>query len=126
MRAVKLLLGGCIVLAVFGFAVNGAKAGAASPSSRTSCTGTLSAPGVLSGTYSGDVVVNGFCVANGGPTLIRGDLRLAPGSGLNATFALNDVTHVGSTSLTVKGDITVASGATLAMGCEPNASPLFG
>jgi hypothetical protein len=48
---------------------------------------------------------------------------LAAGSALNATFALNDVTHVGATSLTVKGDIIVGNGATLGMGCEPQASP---
>jgi hypothetical protein len=123
MRAIKLLLGGLLVLGVFGIAASSTKAGAASPSSRTSCSGTLSAPGVLSGTYSGDVTISGFCVANGAPTLIRGDLRLAAGSALNATFALNDVTHVGPTSLTVKGDVSVGSGATLAMGCEPNHSP---
>jgi len=123
MRAVKLLLGGLLALGVFGVAASSTKAGASSPSNRTSCSGTLSAPGLLSGTYSGDVTVRGFCVVNGGPTLIRGDLRLAAGSALNATFALNDVTHVGATSLTVKGDVTVGSGATLAMGCEPNFSP---
>src|SRR5665213_1322037 len=123
MRAVKLLLGGLLALGVFGVAASSTKAGATSPSNRTSCSGTLSAPGLLSGTYSGDVTVTGFCIADGPPTLIRGDLRLAAGSALNATFALNDVTHVGATSLTVKGDVTVGSGATLAMGCEPNFSP---
>jgi len=123
MRAVRLLVGGLLVLGVFGVAASSTKAGATSPSSRASCSGTLSAPGLLSGTYSGDVTVRGFCVVNGGPTLIRGDLRLAAGSALNATFALNDVTHVGATSLTVKGHVIVASGATLAMGCEPQASP---
>jgi len=123
MRAVKLLLGGLLVLGAFGIAASSTKAGADSPPNRTSCHGTLNAPGLLSGTYSGDVTVSGFCIADGPPTLIRGDLRLATGSALNATFALNDVTHVGATSLTVKGYVRVGSGATLAMGCEPNASP---
>jgi hypothetical protein len=123
MRAVKLLLGGMLALGVFGVAASSTNAGATTPENRTSCTGTLSAPGLLSGTYSADVTVSGFCIADGAPTLIRGDLRLAAGSALNATFALNDVTHVGATSLTVKGDVTVGSGATLAMGCEPNFSP---
>ena len=119
MRAVKLLLGGLLVLGAFGIAASSTKAGADSPPNRTSCHGTLNAPGLLSGTYSGDVTVSGFCIADGPPTLIRGDLRLATGSALNATFALNDVTHVGATSLTVKGYVRVGSGATLAMGCEP-------
>ena len=68
-------------------------------------------------------MVTGYCVVDGGPTLVRGELRLAPGAALNATFALNDVSHSGISSLTVKGDLTVGSGATLAMGCEPKASP---
>ena len=123
MRTVKLLLGGLLALGAFGVAASSTTAGAASASNRTSCSGTLSAPGLLSGTYSGDVTVTGFCVADGPPTLIRGDLRLAAGSALNATFALDDVTHTGATSLTVKGDVTVGSGAVLAMGCEPNFSP---
>lgn len=123
MRAVKVVLSGFLVLAVSALVVGGTKAGAASPSSRTSCSGSLSVPGLLSGTYSGDVTIKGFCIANGPPTLIRGDLRLAPGSALNATFALNDATHQSATSVTVKGYIIVSSGATLAMGCEPNASP---
>jgi hypothetical protein len=123
MRAVKLLFGGLLVLSVVVIATGGAKAGAVSQSSRTSCTGTLSAPGLLSGTYSGDVTIKGYCVVDGGPTLVRGDLTLATGSALNATYALNDVAGSGTTSLTVKGDVSVGSGATLAMGCEPNYSP---
>ena len=123
MRAVKLLLGGLLALGACGVAGGSTEAGASSSASRTSCSGTISAPGLLSGTYPGDVTVAGFCLVDGPPVLIRGDLRLAAGSALNATFALNDVTHVGTTSLTVKGHVTVGSGATLAMGCEPNASP---
>jgi len=87
------------------------------------CTGTLNAPGVLAGTYKGDVVVTGVCVVNGGAAVIKGDLILAPGSALNATFALNDVAGTGTSSLTVKGDVKVRPGALLAMGCEPNHSP---
>ncbi len=92
-------------------------------SARTTCTGTFAKPGVLSGTYSTDVTVTGYCVVNGGAALVRGDLRLAAGSALNATFARNDVTGSGTSSLTVHGDLRVGSGATLVMGCEPNASP---
>ena len=89
----------------------------------STCTGTLSAPGVLAGTYRGDVVVTGVCAVNGGAAVIRGDLILAPGSALNATFALNDVAGTGTSSLTVKGDVKVGNGATLGMGCEPVFSP---
>ena len=87
------------------------------------CTGTFKSPGVLAGKYKGDVVVTGVCVVNSGAAVVRGDLILAPGSALNATFALNDVAGTGTSSLTVKGDVKVRSGALLAMGCEPNFNP---
>jgi hypothetical protein len=87
------------------------------------CTGTLAAPGVLAGTYRGDVVVTGVCQVNGGAAVIKGDLILAPGSALNATFALNDVAKTGRSSLTVRGDVKVQHGAVLGMGCEPNQMP---
>jgi hypothetical protein len=87
------------------------------------CTGTFKAPGVLAGKYKGNVVVTGVCAVNGGAAVVKGDLILAPGSALNATFALNDVAGTGTSSLTVKGDVKVKSGALLAMGCEPNFNP---
>jgi hypothetical protein len=87
------------------------------------CTGTFTAPGTLAGKFHGNVIVNGVCAVNGGAAVIKGDLILAPGSALNATFALNDVAGKGTSSLTVHGDIKVRNGATLAMGCEPDHSP---
>jgi hypothetical protein len=87
------------------------------------CTGTLKSPGVLAGTFRGDVLVIGVCNVNGGKAVIHGDLILTPGSVLNATFALNDVRKKGRSSLIVHGDVKVGAGATLAMGCEPNFSP---
>jgi hypothetical protein len=44
-------------------------------------------------------------------------------TGRIVTFALNDVAGKGTPSLTVRGDIKVGNGATLAMGCEPDHSP---
>ena len=35
-----------------------------------------------------------MCAVNGGAAVIKGDLILAPGSALNATFALNDVAGI--------------------------------
>lgn len=87
------------------------------------CTGTLKSPGILAGSYRGDVLVIGVCNVNGGRAVIHGDLILTPGSVLNATFALNDVRKKGKSSLTVHGDVKVGHGATLAMGCEPVHSP---
>ena len=87
------------------------------------CHGTLTAPGVLAGTFHGDVIVVGACAVVGGAAVIGDDLILKPGSVLDATFALNDVTGKGASSLTVFGDVRVGAGAVLAIGCEPNHSP---
>ena len=116
--AITSLVLGTVVLGAG--AAEAAQAGGHQPST---CTGTFKSPGVLAGKYKGDVVVTGVCAVNGGAAVIKGDLILAPGSALNATFALNDVAGTGTSSLTVKGDVKVGSGALLAMGCEPNFNP---
>ncbi len=126
MRSLKLVLGGALALASLSLALTltgTATAGAAPSPNRDSCSGTLNAPGLLYGTYGSDVTIHGYCLVDGGPTLIRGNLHLATGAALNATYALNDVAGTGVTSLTVKGDVTLAGGSILAMGCEPNYSP---
>lgn len=86
------------------------------------CSGTVESPGLLAGTYNGNVTITGVCEVDGGAAVINGNLILATGSALNATFALNDVSK-GKSSLTVFGNVGVGSGAVLAMGCEPEASP---
>lgn len=104
----------------------GAGAAAASEGSgpaRSTCSGTLAAPGVLSGVYRGDVTVTGVCDVDGGRALVRGDLTLAPGAVLNATFARNDVSGTGTSRLVAKDEIHVGQDAALLMGCEPNFSP---
>jgi hypothetical protein len=93
-------------------------AGAAVTTGTTTCSGTPSAPGVLTGTH-GAVVVRGACEVNAGAAVVNGDLTLSPGSALLAAFALNDKTGSGTSSLTVKGNVLVRSGATLLMGCNP-------
>jgi hypothetical protein len=122
----KLLRLAAITSLVLGTVVLGAGAAGAAQAGghhSSTCTGTFKAPGVLAGKFKGNVVVTGVCVVNGGAAVIKGDLILAPGSALNATFALNDVAGTGTSSLTVKGDVKVGPGALLAMGCEPNFSP---
>jgi len=71
-----------------------------------SCSGTLDSPGILAGTYPGNVVVSGACFG-GGPATINGNLMLTPGSAL-LDFA----------GLTVNGNVVVQSGATLFVGAE--------
>ena len=55
--------------------------------------------------------------------MITGNLILAPGSALNATFALNDVAGSGTSSLNVFGNVLAGAGAVSAIGCEPVFSP---
>ena len=112
-----------LALAAVATGAGAAGAAQANNASPNTCTGTLKAPGVLAGTFNGTVTVRGVCFVNGGAAVIHGNLNLAPGAALNATFALNDVTGKGTSSLTVRGSITVGSGAVMAMGCEPNFNP---
>jgi hypothetical protein len=99
-----------------------APAGAADPPSHT-CAGTVKAPGALTGTLTGDVVVRGVCFVNAGPAIVNGDVTLTSGAVLVATSALNDQTHSGTSSLTVSGDVVLDHRATLIMGCLPTSSP---
>ncbi len=87
------------------------------------CSGTVTSAGTLAGVYLGNVVVTGVCAVDGGAAVIKGNLIVAPGAALNATFALNDVAGTGTSSLTVFGNVIVGSGAVMAMGCEPNFFP---
>ena len=90
---------------------------------RRTCTGTLASPGLLAGHYRGTVIVKGYCIVDGGPTQIDGNLVLRSGFAVNATYARNDVSGSGRSRLWVKGDVKVYKGATLLMGCEPRYAP---
>jgi hypothetical protein len=90
--------------------------------STSTCTGTPTSPGVLSGTYNSNVVVTGVCFVNGGAATISGDLTITPTGALNAQFALNDITGTGTSSLTVRDNVFVEPGGVMFMGCEPNFS----
>ena len=118
----KILRLAAVMSLVPGAVVLGAGAAQAAGSSQT-CTGTLQSPGVLAGTYRGDVTVTGLCLVNSGAAVINGDLTLAPDAAVGATYALNDVAGSGTSSLTVRGDVMVGSGAVLALGCEPTYGP---
>jgi hypothetical protein len=78
-------------------------AGAASAAAPHTCAGNLDNPGVLSGTYSTNVVVKGLCVT-GGPTTVAGNVFVQGGS----TLAADD--------FTATGNVLVGSGATLVGG----------
>jgi hypothetical protein len=95
-------------------------AASASAAVTTTCSGTLTSPGVLTGTYRGNVIVNGFCKVNAGQAVVTGNLTIAPGGGVVAAFAKNHKTHKGFSSLTVNKNVVVGRGASLILGCEPN------
>ena len=118
----KILRLAATVSLALGTAVLGTGAAAAATTSQT-CTGTLQSPGVLAGTYKGNVVVTGLCLVNSGAAVINGNLVIAADGAVGATYALNDVAGTGTSSLTVHGNVTVGSGAVLALGCEPAGEP---
>jgi hypothetical protein len=83
------------------------------------CAGTPEAPGVLAGRYLGNVTIAGECVVDGGQAVVEGNLIVSEGAALIAAFGSNDLTHSGSSRLTVHGNVRVLGGASLLMGCEP-------
>jgi hypothetical protein len=119
----KILRVAAITSLVLGTIALGAGAAGAAENPPNTCTGTLPSPGVLAGTYHGDVVVTGLCLVDGGAAVIKGDLILAPGAALGGTYVHNDVAGTGTSSLTVLGDVEVGSDAVLAMGCNPKTTP---
>lgn len=90
---------------------------AARAASTTVCSGTPSAPGVLSGTYNGPVVVQGVCFVNAGPAVINGELVIDPSSAVIAAFGR------GNSSLTVTKSVFVRNDGTLLLGCIPTSFP---
>jgi hypothetical protein len=100
--ALLMLLSGAIVVS----------AAARAPKPKT-CSGSLAAPGVLSGEYPNGAVIKGTCKVSAGVARVRRKLTLGPGSTLLANYGLH-----GST-LVVQGDVVVARGATLILGCRP-------
>ncbi len=99
---------GAVVLAVSILAASASAAAADRPSS---CSGSFESPGVLAGTYTSNVTVEGACVVKAGPALIEGNLTVSPGAVLVAAF--------GQSNLTVQRNLKVQRGATLILGCEP-------
>ena len=83
-------------------------AGGASAAAPYTCSGSFDNPGVLSGTYSTNVVVSGACVT-GGPTTVAGNVILLSGSVLFAD------------DFTATGNLHVGSGATLVGGPQTDA-----
>src|SRR5579862_9461663 len=79
-----------LVLAAGAFVLLGVAASTASAiaGANATCTGDLSnfpsSVGVLTGTYNGNVQVNGACAVTAGPAVVNGNLTLQPGATLIA------------------------------------------
>ncbi len=82
----------------------------------STCTGTLTSPGELAGTY-GNLVITGACVVQDGPVRVLGNLTIAPGADLTAIFGQDDLTGSGNSNLVVRGNLLVQSGASVMLGC---------
>jgi hypothetical protein len=95
----------------------------AAASAFTCSGGTAMAPtSIPGGTYS-SVTVTGICAVNAGQVVVTGNVTVQSSSGaLVAAFANNDGGS-GTSGLTVDGNITVSTGATLLLGCEASAFP---
>jgi hypothetical protein len=121
----RLLVPG-LVLGTFG-ALGGTGIASAAQASHKGwwvCSGTLKKPGVLTGHHV-DVAVVGACDVNAGHAQVQGNIILAPGATLVAAFARNDRRHMGTSGLTVGGNITVLQGGSLILGCESPFFPCF-
>jgi hypothetical protein len=96
-------------------------AGAQPPT--TSCGTDIPEPASLpAGTYS-SVDVLGFCFVDAGDVTVTGNVTIEPGASLVAAFGQNDSNSPasGTSTLTVDGNVTVASGGAAILGCEPEA-----
>src|SRR5579862_354302 len=119
-RKWRLLAGGALMLGVMVASPTIAAAKSDHSHGAQTCSGTFASPGVLSGTYSGNVLVTGVCLVNAGPAVINGNLSIeGSGAAVAAVFALNDHTGTGTSSLTVNGNVEVRDGATFFLGCIP-------
>jgi hypothetical protein len=88
------------------------------PATPIICSGTLAAPGSLTGTHNGNVSVRGVCEVNEGVAIVKGNLTLLPGSSLVAAYGLDDHNKADRSRLTVDHELLVERGATAILGCE--------
>ena len=100
-----------------------AEVASAAASAFTCSGGTATTPTSLpAGTYS-SVDVQGVCAVNAGQVTVTGNVTVDANTGaLVAAFANNDG-GAGTSGLTVDGNISVASGAILILGCKASSFP---
>ena len=107
------LMAAALMVVPLGLIAGAGAASAATPMPVT-CTGPLAA-----GTYS-SVMVSGTCNISAGKVVVTGDVTVPAGANsLLASYAL------ASSGLTVNGNVNVATGGTLILGCKASDSPCF-
>jgi len=97
--------------------VGGASVATAATPGPVTCTGSVATPGSLAGGTYSSVTVSGVCYVNSGQVVVTGSLTVVTGAALVAQFA-KDKGGPGTSALTVDGNVSVGSGATLVLGCE--------
>jgi hypothetical protein len=118
-RRLRVVVSGSIALTVGLLAAIPSLAPAKSSKPFT-CSGSLHAPGSLSGSYPNGVIVKGFCAVNAGKANVTGTLTVTKTGVLGAAFGLNSKTHHGGSSLLVTGNLVVDKGGTAIIGCKVN------
>jgi len=93
-----------------------ASAAPATANGTSTCTGTITSPGELTGTYN-NLVITGACVVQDGTVHVLGNLTVARGADLTAIFGEDDLTHSGNSNLYVGGNLYVDQGASVMLGC---------
>ena len=97
--------------------VGGTTAASAAGPGPVTCTGSTASPGTLAGGTYSSVGVTGVCYVDAGQVVVTGSVTVATGAALGCGFA-KDKGAAGTSGLTVDGNIAVAAGATLVLGCE--------
>ncbi len=120
-RLMALVAGAACLVLPLDLAAQASVASAATPAP-TTCTGTTTTPGSLAGGTYSTVTVSGVCEVNAGQVTVTGDVTVQSGDALIVAFA-NNSAGPGTSGITVDGNINVASGATLILGCEASAFP---
>jgi hypothetical protein len=82
------------------------------------CTGTLTSPGELLGTYS-NVVISGACAVQTGPVHVTGNLTVAPNGILNAVYGAD------GSYITIGGNLLALKNASVMLGCDTVYATIF-
>ena len=103
-----------VTAALVVLAVAGASAAVARTAGPHVCSGTFKTPGLLKGAYPNGVTVKGVCEVKTGKAHVFGKLTVTNGAALGAVFGRHH------SSLTVTGNLVVAKGGVVFLGCKAN------